>query len=93
MLSVTRPGLGIIEPQAAQLLAVDGEIRQLVEVKLNVVHVELQTERAVERRQGRQVIPLEGSGPSSGQGRGKFWQGDPVKTTQREMGVVFARQH
>jgi hypothetical protein len=86
----------------------DGETRQLVEVKLNVVHVERKpdepklltnvltnpekhndinatylsaTERAVERRQGRQVIPPEGSGPSSGRGRGKFWQGDPVKTT------------
>jgi len=92
--------------KAAQLVAVDGEIRQLVEVKLNVVHIErkpderklltnvltnpekpndinathlLQTERAVERRQGRQVIPPEGSGPSSGRGQGKVSQGDPVK--------------
>jgi len=91
--------------KAAQLVAVDGEIRQLVEVKLNVVTpnnleqtttklltnpekpndinaVDLSdTERAVERRQGRQVIPPEDSGPSSGRGQGKVSQGDPVKTT------------
>src|SRR5262249_60455955 len=94
--------------KAPQTVAVDGEIRQLVEVKLNVVHVErkpdepklltnvltnpekpiLHTERAVERRQGRQVIPPEGSGPSSGQGRGEVWQGGPVKTT---LGDLFPK--
>ena len=97
--------------KAAQLVAVDGDVKHLVEVKLSVVpalRADAQpnlkvidapttsllansekpndinandlsnTERAVERRQGRQVIPPEGSGPSSGRGRGKVWQGDPV---------------
>ena len=33
-----------------------------------------------QRARRAEVILAEGSGPSSGQGRGKFWQGDPVKT-------------
>jgi hypothetical protein len=90
--------------KAAQLAAVDGEIRQLVEVKLNVVHspsavtsapiVYLEHEKPNDindthvtivtcclKRRATLSNSAEGSGPSSGRGRRKFWQGDPVKTT------------
>jgi len=84
--------------KAAQLVAVDGEIRQLVEVKLNVVtpnNLEQTTTKLLTNpEKSNDIIAVlsnrwmatrnnsaEGSGPSSGRGRGNLWQGDPVKTT------------